>query len=306
MSSRFEAMPLPCDAMFPATRYFEIDSVNAEARYAVWITTPKNYDLDPGRVFPAIYSCDGNRNMPLCADAADLSEWDLIDRFEPTIQISIGYTNEDRERALAVRARDLLPPQEPLPQETEDSWRQAISRADAGTLLDRAAMELYLHNLKNPAGDRFLAFLTEELHPFVASTYRIRQNDVGLFGHSYGGLFATYAALQPKTIFRNFCASSPGIAPGLSKVFALYADAAERGGLSRRNLQMTVASREITVPGMYQNGVGAGTVEFLRLAGSTPIRGLTVTSRFFGEETHITVKPAAFYGFLRAFYIRES
>lgn len=301
-TERFRARPLPAASMFPRTHYFEIDSEKAGARYAVWVTTPISYEKQPDRRFPAIYSPDGNRNAPLAASLCDLDAWDLMDSFQPTIQICVGYTNEDAGRALAVRARDLLPPAEALPPGLVDDMRNGIDNG----VLDRVGIELYIHNLKNPAGDRFLAFLTEELHPFIVQNYRVEIDSLGLFGHSYGGLFATYAALQDKTIFRNFGASSPGILVERSAIFPLYADAAARGGLSERNLHMTVATREVTDPGMYQPMVAGGTVEFIRLAGATPIAGLTFSSRLFDDETHITVKPSAMHNFLRTFYLRPA
>ncbi len=298
---RFEPKALPAGSMFPRTRYFEIDSMQAGARYAVWITTPISYDADTSRSFPAIFSPDGNRNVAYASGLSDLSEWDLMDSFEPTIHVCVGYTDDDVGHALAVRARDLLPPHEALPTGLIDKMRQHGESA----VLDRAGIDLYIHNLENPAGDRFLAFLTEELHPFVARNYRIESDRVGLFGHSYGGLFATYAALQASTVFRNFCASSPGILVDKSVIFEIYADANAAGGLSERHLHMTLATRELTDPGMYQPVVGGGSVEFMRLVGSSPLKGLTFSSRLIEQETHITVKPAALHSFLRSCYMKR-
>jgi predicted alpha/beta superfamily hydrolase len=299
--ARFEPKALPAGSMFPRTRYFEIDSLQANARYGVWITTPIVYENDPTRLFPAVFSPDANRNVAYAAGLCDLSEWDMMDPFEPTIQVCVGYTDEDAGRALAVRARDLLPPNEALPKGMIEKMRQVAE----STVLDRAGIDLYIHNLENPAGDRFLAFLTEELYPFVARNYRVEPDSLGLFGHSYGGLFATYAALQSSTVFRNFCASSPGILVDKSVVFAIYANANADGGLSERNLHMTLAARELTDPGMYQPMVGGGSIEFMRLVGSSPLKGLNFSSQLIEQETHITVKPAALHSFLRAFYMKR-
>ena len=293
-------LPMPIDTMFQNTQYFEIDSVKAGARYAVWVTTPKIYDKDPKRSFAAIYTPDGNGTVMLSPVLANLSEWDFIDAFQPTIQICVGYTGEDADRSLAVRARDLLPPKEALMPGTIEGVKGMASSG----LLDQAGADLYAKNLQNPAGDRFLAFLTEELHPFIAKRYRIQSDNIGLFGHSYGGLFATYAALQKSTIFRNIGASSPGILPDISILFKMYRDAAASGGFAPRNLHMTVGAREITAPGIYQMMVAGGAVEFMRVAGSTPLKGLNFSSRVLDNETHITVMTPAIHDFLRAFYMR--
>lgn len=298
----FRPMPLPAATMFPHTHYFEMDSAKAGARYGIWITLPRSYDKDPARRFPAVFMPDGNESAPMAAGLADLGAWDFIDHYQSTIQIAVGYTGDDIERALAVRARDLLPPKEPLPPGLADNPNGDIS----GGLLDRTGNALYLHNLQNPAADRFLAFLSEELYPFVAATYRVEGDALGLWGHSYGGLFATYAALQPRTIFKNFGASSPGILLERSMVFKLYADAAAAGGLSPRNFHMTCGTREITGPNFYQYMVGGGATEFMRLAGTTPLKGLNFSSGLIPDESHMTMGAPAVAQFMRTFYLRSA
>lgn len=292
----------PFAAMFPRMDYYEIDSARAGARYAVWVLTPKIYDADPEKRFPAIYYPDGNSLAVRTAGVPELGQYDFMDPFQSTIQVCVGYPPEEAAHSLAIRARDLLPPNEALPERIEEG----VKNTAAAGLLDEEGADLYLHHLRNPAADRFLAFLSEELHPFIAETYRIEADTPGLFGHSYGGLFATYAALQPETIFRNIGASSPGIIPGRSQIFALHAAALAAGGVSPRNLFMPVATREITLPGLYQELVGGGTVEFIRLIGQKPIEGISFTSRMIEHETHATVVMPAIHAFLRAFYLREA
>jgi hypothetical protein len=109
-AARLQPMPVPFQSLFPRTRYFEIDSQKAGARYAVWVTTPEAYDKSPDQAFAAIYMPDGNWNVATAAGLCDLDQWDFIDLFQPTIQISVGYIGKDAALALAVRARDLLPP----------------------------------------------------------------------------------------------------------------------------------------------------------------------------------------------------
>jgi predicted alpha/beta superfamily hydrolase len=298
---QFEPLPLPVASAFPRTRYFEIDSVKAGARYAVWVTVPSAYEKEPTRSFPTVYMPDGNGWWHRVAGLTETA-WDLIDAFIPTIQVSVGYPPADAERSLAVRARDLLPPNEPSLPGLEEGVQATVK---AG-LLDQAGGDLYVHNLRNPAGDRFLAFLSEELHPFIARTFRVQADDLSLFGHSYGGLFATYAALQPSTIYKNFGASSPGILRDKSKVFGLYADALAKGGVTPRNLHMSLCTREITDPTIYQPMVGAGSTAFMELVGSNPLKGLTFTSTLIPNETHISVAMPSVYSFMRAYYLKRA
>jgi predicted alpha/beta superfamily hydrolase len=287
--------------MFPRTKYFEIDSKKAGARYAIWVTVPEGYERASDKSYAAIYMPDGNWNVSIAAGLCDLDQWDFMDPYQPTIQISVGYPEAEAARTLVLRARDLLPPNEALLPNNDDNIEASLK---AG-LLDREGADLYRHYLHNPGGDRFLAFITEELHPIIVDQYRIRTEATGLFGHSYGGLFAAYAALQEDCIFSALGASSPGIVPRRSVLFQLHADAASAGGFPERHLHMTVAAREVTDPGPYQSAVGEGTVEFMRAAGTGALKGLNFSARIFEEETHITVKPTALYSFMRRFYRRN-
>lgn len=294
----FVSKDLPVATMLSRTHYFEIDSVKAGARYAVWVTVPTAYAQNPEQSFPAIYMPDGNRAALLGPFVGNAGLFDPINPVQSSIQIAIGYTGEDIKYGLAVRARDLLPPREALP----EGLIESMKGPGTSPLLDRKGTDLYIRNLENPAGDRYHAFLIEELHPFIAKKYRIQHDNVGFFGHSYGGLFATYAALQKSTVFKNFGASSPGILARRSAVFKLFSDAAAGGGLSDRNLHMLLATREVTQPTLYQAMVGAGTLEFMELASTTPLKGLRFSSHLIEDESHMSVEWPAIYSFLRALY----
>jgi predicted alpha/beta superfamily hydrolase len=60
----------------------------------------------------------------------------------------------------------------------------------------------------NPAmmagADGFLAFLRDELKPWVRDAYGVDTDDSMLFGYSLGGLFATYVLLNEPGVFRRY------------------------------------------------------------------------------------------------------
>jgi predicted alpha/beta superfamily hydrolase len=286
--------------LLPNTRYFEVDSALAGARYAVWVTTPAGYDRAAAARFPVLYLPDGNSAAPSFIPRTPYLQVDAINPIRPFIMVCVGYPPEDARRSLAVRARDLLPPGEPLPPGVEQGMDATVQ---AG-LLDRAGADLYLRNLRNPAGDRFLSFLTDELHPYVSSGYRVDDSEgAGLFGFSYGGLFAIYAALRRTALFRKIGAGSPGILPGQSRVFKMHRDAAAANeDYAGRLLHLTLLERELTYPSSYQPLVAAGTAEFITLAGTQPLRNLAFSSKIIPEESHITGSAPSFASFLRTAY----
>lgn len=280
-----------------STRYFEIDSEVAGARYAVWVSTPVRYGVEDVS-YPAVYAPDGNGVAGIMPRLMMLRD-DPITPHQPFISVSVGYVGEDAENSLGVRARDLLPPGEPVPPIDEAEFMTGMV---ASGLLDEDGARTYWHNLHNPGGDRFLAFLQDELHPLLSAEYRIDEDGLGLFGHSFGGTFAAWAATQ-RTAFRRICASSPGILPGVSKVLscydAEYADGADHSG---RMLHVAVAAKEITDPSTYAALVGAGTTELFTRLATTPLKGLAISTHIIADESHFTTNYVALASYLRTCY----
>lgn len=283
-------------AMMPGTRYFEVESATVGTRFGVWVTTPPRYDLELDATYPVIFQSDGNVAAAMTAPALALLRDDPVIPIQPFIQVSVGYTGEEAQRELAVRARDLLPPGEPmLPGVDEES----IGKLVPAGLMDQEGADLYLHYLRNPAADRFLAFLTDELYPLLTAEFRVDESVTGLHGYSYGGLFATYAALQ-RTRINRIGAGSPGILGGVSTVFATYdAELTSGADHSGRMLHMTVGAPEITARSVYQPLVAAGTVEFMSLAQQTPLPGLAFSGKIIADESHATGWTASWFSYLR-------
>ena len=59
--------------------------------------------------------------------------------------------------------------------------------------------------------DEFLAFLRDDLMPWIAANYTVDAGDTTYFGHSLGGLFGVYALLQDPTTFRRYALGSPSL-----------------------------------------------------------------------------------------------
>ncbi|RUL79005.1 alpha/beta hydrolase [Dyella choica] len=286
----------PFTASLPFTRYFELDSKYTGARHAVWVTTPASYTVHPDADFPAIYVLDGNVSVPQTA-VFHLLEFDPIHPIEAFLHVGVGYVGEDARRQLAVRARDLIPPGEPLPPGASEAAMSAL--VEQG-MLDQAGLELYLQYLKHPAADRFLAFLTKELHPQLTRRYRIKARTAGLFGYSYAGLFSIYAALDRSELFQRIGAGSPAIRSGTSRVFEQYeAQWRAQADHSGRRLHLTVCESELSADSYYRNLVGLGAGEFISLASGKPLHGLLFSSRVIEHESHATALAPSWYSFLR-------
>ena len=67
-------------------------------------------------------------------------------------------------------------------------------------------------NVPSPAisggADKFLAFMKDELIPYIDKTYRTSGIN-SIYGHSYGGVFVTYTLLTQPQLFVNYYATDP-------------------------------------------------------------------------------------------------
>ena len=200
------------------TVYFELDSVHVKDRFGIWVTTPSGYARTSERRYPVLYMSDGNTNAVIAAAASYLLMGDHLRPMQPFIQVSIGYTDDDPGRRFVRRNRDFTPPREPF---SERMTRHVSSKAYANAL-GEVGLQAFLAHAHNGRADHFLAFIEEELHPEIARRYRIDIGNVGLYGHSQGGLFTLYALTSGCRLFNVFGAASPGIMTNDSQVFSLY------------------------------------------------------------------------------------
>ncbi|MCV3205711.1 alpha/beta hydrolase-fold protein [Mesorhizobium sp. YC-39] len=66
-------------------------------------------------------------------------------------------------------------------------------------------------DVRTGGAEKFLAFIEDELKPWVAGRARIDTGRQALYGHSFGGLFALYALFTRPLAFRTWIAASPAI-----------------------------------------------------------------------------------------------
>ncbi|WP_444963650.1 alpha/beta hydrolase [Nocardiopsis sp. M1B1] len=275
----------------PDTEYLEVTARSGH-RYGVWVTTPPGY-ADSTDPLPLIYVLDGNWAVGLTAPLI-VTQADPYLAIAPYVQVSVGYAGEEAADWAHIRNRDLVPPGEPV----GDDMLATLAAARESGAMTREQVDAYLAELEEPRADLFLDFLTGELHPHLRSRLRVSESGHGLFGYSYGGLFALYAWLRDTGLFASVGAGSPGVASTDSRVFDLVQALPEPGGdAAAPRLHITLNEAELLgeVPfyrAMARNVLTA--VEQLRTRG----RSERVSNALL-RETHVTGLQASFLSYLK-------
>lgn len=184
-ASPARADPLPARSQPLAggtlTRWDAFPSTRAEPR-TVYVWTPRGYAGGRGR-YDVIYMADG-QNLFLPSEAYGGQTWGVAERLQALIDagkarpaIIVGVWNTPRRGSEYAPAGGQSPADLAL-----------IGREWKG----------------GPAiSDRYLAFLADELKPFVDRTYRTDPRPAHTFamGSSMGGLISLYAVLQRPDVF---------------------------------------------------------------------------------------------------------
>lgn len=103
----------------------------------------------------------------------------------PLLVVGVGYRTTDMDEIEVLRTRDFTP--------TIDSSDELAGRAAMG------------------GASSFLAFIRDELKPWLREGYGVDPDDSMFFGDSFGGLFATYVLLSEPATFRRYGIGSPSL-----------------------------------------------------------------------------------------------
>lgn len=137
--------------------------------YEITIALPKDYETS-NTTYGVIYAPDEWFNFRTIFDSYRVLG--LAGELPPLIIVGIGFPNKSTNydsiitKVLDLRTRDLTP--------------FNVDSLNTSSMLAR--------EVKTGGADKFLAFLKQELFPFIENNYRASSQDRTLIGYSYGGL----------------------------------------------------------------------------------------------------------------------
>ncbi|WP_341987902.1 alpha/beta hydrolase-fold protein [Azorhizobium sp. AG788] len=181
-------MPLnPRPAPIPDTVQFELAPRAGGAPYRIFLRIPPG--APPAGGWPTLYLLDGNAVIGTAADALRVqAAYPTGTGIADAAVIAIGYPTDGAYDSVR-RSWDMGPPPgATYPPHSPDG-----------------------PEVKTGGADQFLAFITDELKPEIASRLPVDPTRQAIFGHSFGGLFVLHALFTRPDAFASWIAISPAI-----------------------------------------------------------------------------------------------
>src|SRR5579864_3169054 len=165
-------------------------------RYEILVGTKAGFRAVPGKRYPALIVTDGYGTFPVALDALR----SLSGSVEDFYVISVGTALEEGDSAFTRRRiYEFSPPNWAM----TDPFGTGVSNICQAyhTPADRCV----------GGAPKFLELIVSELLPLLEAKFPIDHQQLGLFGLSAGGFFASYVIFQPISPFKKYIISSPAM-----------------------------------------------------------------------------------------------
>ena len=271
------------------TDCFDLGSDRVDDRFEIFVARPPD-------ALPGASSATAAPRIVYCVDAevygAQLVEitrmltMDLNRDIGPLLVVGIGYPDDVRERTspMLLRNRDLVTPGARIP-----DW---VVEALGGTGPE-------------PAADRFLAFVEDELDPLIRERYEHDPSATCFCGDSYGGLFGLYALFRQSPAFSHYLLGSPGIVTEDDAVFAVEGAQFDAGVSLKGRAYLSIGEHEQADSGTAYALLGRNYERLVALLRERAYPELAWTAEIIPGETHASVIPFALSRGIRWLFDRD-
>lgn len=282
--AQLQSRPVP----HRAVESFTFQSPSMGVRFSINVGMPRNYKPGDEKKYPALLVTDGDFTFGNVYESASALTASIV----PLFIISIGTSLEEGE-AEHVRRRvyEFSPPgmdrKNYLGQEVERHCKEINSPPDRCT----------------GGAAKFLTAISTEMIPLLAAQFPIDTSQLGLFGMSAGGFFATWVMFQPNTPFNKYIISSPAMAYGVGETFRLEADYAKTHKDLAVGVYMAAGTLEATDPLLEVLGeIVSGMSHLAGVLGSRHYPGLKLTVEYHQGMNHNDVVGTTVVRGLRTLY----
>jgi len=243
--------------------------------YELRVMLPAGYSAADALRYPVLYLLDGKFSFPLFY--ALKNNFDLGKELKELIIVSIEGTGKSREDWLANRHHDFTPTGLP---KADTIWSNIL--------------KIPVEKLRSGGAKNFLQVLQQEILPMIDSNYKTN-GDRGLYGHSLGGLFASYCLLSAPGLFNRYAINSPSLWWNGNEILALENEWAKQHKEMPATVFLSMGSLE---GDLMLNPFHA----FMNSMKAHEYKGLQLTTQVFDKETHLSVVPACSSRTLKTLY----
>ena len=244
----------------------EIVSQYVDQTYQIKISYPKNYFKNTDRKYPVLYVIDAETNF---GGVSYVVQRLIKDKLIPEVLVvGIAY-NTDYKNFYRLRSRDLTP----------------VEDADLRMGKDKV----------DPTGGapKFSDFMEFELFPLIEKEYRVNNQDRAIYGHSYGGLYGSYALLEKPHLFNRYLILGPSL---------WFKDKLLVQQVQTKNVTFDQKTKVYMGSGEYDLRINDFQEEFVGILKDKKIANLSIKSEVIENETHRTIFGVGFTNGLRFIY----
>ena len=240
----------------PGTQIRQLKASATGRSYDIYIRLPDTYAQSTGKKYPVLYVLDGQWDFKLLDSIYGGLYYD--GSVPEMIIAGITYSGHQPDYG-ALRAMDYTP--------VADVFISGSGEAP-----------------------KFLAFLKEQLIPFIESNYRADSSQRVLMGSSFGGTFTLYAMFTEPMLFSGYVAGSPIVTYGHNFAFQQEAEYANSHPDLPVRLFLSVGELE---------DIERPVKEFMQTLDERNYPGLVMEARIIEGERHASNKPETYNRGLR-------
>ena len=267
---------------------FTFQSPSMGVRFSLNVGMPSGYKPGDGKKYPALIVTDGDFTFP----SVNASARSLSGAIAPLFIISVGTSIDEGEgEHTRRRIYEFSPPG----WDRKDPFGQAV--------------ENYCRMFKSEEGrcsggaGKFLTAIVSEMVPQLAARFPIDTAQLGLFGLSAGGFFASWAIFQPNSPFKKYLISSPAMSYGRGEIFRQEARYAESHKDLPVGIYLGAGVLEAADPELEGMGeIVSGMSHFSGVLATRKYPGLKVTIEYHPGMGHTDVMGTSVVRGLRTLY----
>jgi len=275
-------------------RAYLVHSGVMDRDYVVTVATPKGYDTHRERHWPVLFVTDGTFTLEITHGVWHLLEDEIL---QPVLVTLTSPPEEGFKGYVRRRIYEFSPPNWSL----DDPFGREVAKVVPNCFAESTTD---LHPCVGGA-PRFFAFITTELLPALRQKYRIDDHDLGLFGDSAGGFFASWALLQGDERFKRFIIASPVMGYGNGVISLLEQQYAATHNDLLASVYIASGGLEQTDPDVeFVGRVVSGQAQFAAGLTSRHYPGLRLFSETHANFGHDDVWPLVLLRGLQLVYQR--